>query len=158
MKALLLLAMICAYASAFAQAPISPQYVVVRAVSLSGSGEAVTIQQPASSSKRVQFTSADASCSVTCDVTIERDGTAATATAATIAKLNAEAPTPRATAFSASDVGTGTVIGKRTLLNGGMVRFDLNSKWLQGDGTSTNLTIRISSITGEAKINIFWRE
>lgn len=156
MKAFHLLALIPA--CLFAQAPISPQYVVVRAVSLSASGEAVTIQQPASSSKRVQFTSADAYCSVACDVTIERDGTAATATAATIAKLNGEAPTPRATAFSASDVGTGTVIGKRTLSAGGLVRFDLNSKWLQGDGTATNLTIRISSITGDTKINVYWRE
>lgn len=133
-------------------------YIATKATTLSNAAEVVTIQQPASGSRTVHFHGAYVSSSVACAITVERDGTAATATALTAVPFNSTTPAAKATPFSGSDVGTGTVIGRYDIAAGGSVSIDLSDKQLFGDGTSKNLSIRTSSISGDVKIDITWGE
>lgn len=125
---------------------------------LSNSAEVVTIQQPASGSRTVVFKRASIYCSVACTVTLERDGTAATATSLTVVKAHSGAATATATAWRGSDVGVGTVVSKHYIGAGTTLPLDLSAMYLIGDGTAKNLTLRTSAITGTAVINILWEE
>jgi hypothetical protein len=89
---------------------------------------------------------------------MERDGTAAANTTATVTKINPDARAATATAFTASDVGSGTVIAHFANINGGLQSFNLDDKTLHGDGTGLNFTIRTASITGDVKIVVAWKE
>ncbi len=83
-----------------------------------GSGVTCTLQLAASAARWVRVKSIFIQCSTNCDVTQTRDGTAATATAATIRKVNPSASwiaAPVAAVYSASNVGAGTPIGPTTL-------------------------------------------
>lgn len=135
------------------------QYVVTKSAALSGAASVVTVQQPATGSKRVKFCYATISSTVACPFTVERDGTGATATAVSpIIELNTEAPTAAATAFTSSDVGTGRVVADDQVPANGRVTIDLRDHFMFGDGTGKNLSIRTASVTGTVKICIYWKE
>ena len=157
---LLLLAALTAFGS-FGQ-----DYVLTREVALSAAADAVTIQQPASDAARlVQFGGLTAtgemrgayiSCSAECSVTLEHSGTAATATTATPSPLPG-APAAKTTAFVASDVGVGTVIGRYTIPASSQHVVGIGVV-LSGPGTGKNVTLRVASMTGTVKYTWVYSE
>lgn len=136
------------------------EYVVTQVCSASGSACVVTVQQPSTPAlaKRVSFHGAAVTCSVDCTFTIERNGTAATATSQPPTGLGTNAPASAATAYINSDVGSGTVISNLAIPAGGTMSLDLSKISLQGTTTTSNLTIRTNSITGTVRINITFAE
>lgn len=139
--------------SAFAQA----EYVALYEANLSAAASVITVQSPATGAARsVRFVGAYVYCAAVCDVTLERDGTAATATAITPAAVSLSAPAAQTKAYRSSDVGAGTVIGKYTIPAGGTQVIDLGSAVILRAGG--NLSLRTSSITGIARIAIQFRE
>jgi len=140
-------------AAAFAQ-----DYVLTREIALTAAAEAVTIQQPASGARTVRFSGVYVYCSAQCDVTLEHTGTAATATSATPTPYPGVAKAATAGGFVASNVGTGTVLGRYTVAaTGGMV-LDLSRVALFGPGTAKNVTIRIAAVTATVKVVFEWEE
>lgn len=156
MRTMRLLLLFLIWLSGFLAHARQGEYAVVQKTVLSGTAEAVTVQMPANAGARsASFTGASIYCSVECEFTVERDGTAATTTAITVQKLNSTAATATATAYSSSNVGTSTVIGRQVTPAGATVALDLGMKGLvAGD----NLTIRTAAITGTVIINIDWVE
>lgn len=138
--------------------PLLNLYTVTCDATLSSATTTCTVQQPASGARTAQFVSASVYCSVAMEFTQYLNGTAATATAATIRKSGADAPT--ATAWSASNVGVGTPIGAEPNIcpAGSTVPLPLSDIQLSGNGTGKNYSIKTSSITGRALIMIAWRE
>lgn len=125
---------------------------------LSSAALDVTVQQPASGSKWVFFEVAEVYCSVACVVTISRDGTAASATAATEVSVNG-GYTPAATAFIDSDAGAGTTLNVINVSAGSTITVDLDGLFLEpNDTTTNNLTVQTDAISGSASIFIRWRE
>ena len=120
----------------------------------------LTIQQPATGSLTVEALWAKVYCSVDCVITLERSGTAATATAATEVGTTASTSTATVTAFSDSDVGNGTTVDKYTIEAGKEIAVDLTAYnlWLIGNGTTKNITLRSDSITGTVRMTLAWRE
>src|SRR5574342_237649 len=98
--------LLCVFCSVSAWGQV---FIATKQTSLSGAAEVITVQQPASNAKTVSFIGAYVDCSVACTITLERDGSAATATTLTPVALNSGTAT--ATAWSGSDVGAGTVLG-----------------------------------------------
>ena len=133
-------------------------YVFDNCASLTAAACAVTIQQPASGSQWVDFDYAEIFCSVACVVTISRDGTAATATAATENSLNGGV-TATAVGFIDSDVGAGTTIRTVNIAAGATRTVDLTGLVLENDDTTTNnLTLQTNAITGDATVYTQWAE
>ena len=135
-------------------------YAVSKETALSGTAEAVTVQQPVTNSggQVVYFDGAAVYCSVDCVVTIERTGAAATATAMTPVALNVGVPAAKAQAFHGSNVGTAAAtIGVYRIAAGGEKTIDLRGIRLRA-GTRENLTVRTNAITGTARILVKWAE
>lgn len=133
-------------------------FVFDDAASLSAADATVTVQQPSSGSRWVFFEVAQIYCSVACDVTISRDGTAATTTAATEVSLNGGV-SAAATAFTSSNVGAGTAITTLQVAAGETIAVDLSGLFLEpNNSTGNNLTIDTDDITGDAQIYLRWRE
>jgi hypothetical protein len=147
----------------YAQAPLVPglhdtdnRYEAIH-TSASG-GEALTVQQPANTTYAVQFEVAAIYCSVACTVAISQNGTAATGTALATTALNGS-PTSTATAWSASNVGSGTAlyiyhVAATTTLTLDLTKFILN----RGQGTASNFTITTSGTSLVANEMIQWIE
>jgi len=155
MKTLILL--VCC-AAAFAQ---SPRYVATTGdVVLSGAATALTIQQPATSSKALQLQSAVVYCSVACTIRQAQNGTGATATAGTVLKISPNTTASAATVWTASNVGAGTATSPDLHLTAaGTMVLDLSKVILpRGAGIGTNYTVSIAAITGTANIAFFWSE
>lgn len=128
-------------------------YTVTKQTALSGAAETVTVQQPASGSRQVTFISAYFDCSVACSFTMSVNGTAATATTLAVNNVNPAETAASAKAFSGSNVGSGTTIATYNCTAACSVPIDLtNVTFAQGLGTSTNLTLKSSSITGTVDI------
>src|SRR5438309_7030264 len=68
--------------------PIEQRYTLYRSVTLSSSAEAVTIQMPAAGARNIYPRKAWVYVEFDCDVTWERNGTAATTTTATPRAIN----------------------------------------------------------------------
>lgn len=146
----------------YGQPRASNLYTATCTLSLSAAAGACTIQQPASDARNVQFYRAYVTSTVDVYLTQERNGAAATATATTRRPVNPDVQdAAKATAFTSSDVGVGTLItaadavfvpasGDKTLV--------LEDIQMRGAGTSKNYTVRTSSVTGTVKITISWRE
>jgi hypothetical protein len=137
--------------------------VYIAARESSGTTEKLTIQQPASGSKRVRFISAYVYCSAGCTVTQSRNGTAATSTSLTVGKINPESTPngPTATAWHTSNVGSGTSIGGNLTLdstNAYQAILDLDGIYMMDDGTAINYTIAVSATSGTNRIVIKWEE
>ncbi len=71
---------------------------------LTAAAEVITLQQPATGSKTVNFIGFYIDCSVACTVTLERNGAAATSTALTVNNINPNEPTIAGIAWSSSNV------------------------------------------------------
>lgn len=145
-------------AQTFTQAP--PNYGVSKVTVLNAAAEVITIQgnQPVNTRliKVVVFKGFDATCSVACTITLERDGNAATTTTLAPGRLNGESLPSTALAFSASNVGVGTILAQYSLTAGGQIAINLTGKQLYSG--VENLTVRTSSITGTVNINVQWQE
>jgi hypothetical protein len=137
-----------------------PEYVAYHEDALTSAGVALSIQAPGTTGARVvRMVRAVAYCSVACDVTLERDGTAASATALTPTPVMSQYPAALTKAYSGSDVGTGTVIGKwslSTTVSTVVIPLDTVAIF-RGTGTP-NLTLRVSSITGTARLWFDFKE
>lgn len=128
-------------------------YTVRKNTSLTATAEIVTIQQPATGARYVTFISAYFDCSVACSFTLERNGTAASSTTLAVNNINPGETTVATTAWSASNVGTGTVLASYNCTAACSVSIDLTGVvFQQVNGTGTNLTLRSSSITGTVNI------
>lgn len=133
-------------------------YVYYDASGLSAADATLTLQQPSSGSRWVFLEHLQVYCSVACVLTISRDGTAATATAATEVSLNG-GETATATAFTASDVGSGTTINTLSISAGSTVAIDLERLNLEpNNSTANNITFDTDDITGDVTMYLRWRE
>ena len=155
MRTGILLFAVCLLALAQPQAGL---YCATKTTALSGAAEVITIQQPATGARSVSFSGASIYASVETGLLLQRDGTAATSTALTPAKLNDSAEATAVTAWHTSNAGAGTTLAAYTVPAGGTLVLDLNGLWLLGNGTAKNLTLRTASVSGTVKINICWRE
>lgn len=134
-------------------------FTASRETTLSSAAEVITIQVPGTlgnqAQKQIRMLSVSIVCAVACDATLERDGTAATATALTVTGVNRIGASATAAAYRSSDVGVGTVLSKYSLAAGGLYVFDLSAMRLNpGENTS----LRTSSISGKVQIVYQWEE
>jgi hypothetical protein len=133
-------------------------FVAYREATLVAAAEVVTIQQPATAPANVWFDGLSVYCSVACAFTLERNGTAATATEITPAAIT-PGLAAKAKAFHGSDVGTGTVIARYVVPAGATVPVSVRGMKLRWNGgTGENLTIRTDAISGDVKILVRWGE
>lgn len=149
LASLLFLASLSALAqSGITNVPNGVNYTLQQAVTLSGTAAVLTVQSQAIANK-VYFISAYVDSTVAITFTLERNGTAATATSATINNINPNEIATTMTGYTASNVGSGTVLGTYAVPAGGSVALDLSFiSFLTNAGTGTNLTLRTSSATG----------
>ena len=138
-------------------------YVVEHEAVLAAAPAVTTVQVPANTARWVVFREAYVWCSVDCTVTVERDGTAATATSLPVKKLNPGATwvaTPSSTAFRTSDVGAGTVVSPKIYVTANTQQVIDLAKFVFESGRDAvqNLTIRTTSITGTARTAITFEE
>lgn len=131
-------------------------------VSLTAAGTTITVQPPASSSsgRRWVGESAFVYCSVACNVTMSKNGAAATATAGSWTLINPGAfGSAFMTVYTASNVGAGTAVGGILHVAAGQtIAIDLSKITLGNTGSATNFSIAVSSITGTANITIIGSE
>lgn len=134
-------------------------YTATKTTALTSSAEVITIQQPATGSRNVKFISVYFDCSVACTAALERGGVAATATALTVNPINAGDVAAVTKAFSGSDATAVTVISKINCIAACAQTLDLTGlAFKAGQTTSTNLTLRTSSITGTVDITFKFQE
>ena len=133
-------------------------YQASASVTLSGAGGAITIQLPAKAGTRAYLQSAVLKCSVACTVMQERNGSAATATAATSVALNGGSA-PTATLYSGSNTTGGTALTPLTLSAGQQLPLDMSfTAFARNSDTVQNHTWRVSSITGTFEVGAIWGE
>lgn len=134
-----------------AQGPLVPgqhdtdnRYEAIHTIS-SGTGEAITVQQPASPAASVQFEIAVIYCSAACTAALSQNGTGATATTLATTPLNG-APISTATAWSGSNVSGGTSLYTYNIAAGATLTLDLTKLILgKGAGINQNFTITTSA-------------
>lgn len=130
---------------------------------LAGAAEVVTVQQPGTTpnigAKAVRFVSAYFDCSVACTFTLERNGAAATSTTLAPVNANPQEVPPTTVAFSASNVGVGSVIASYQCAAACQVPIDLTGVWFTASPSATqNITLRSNSITGTVNILFKYQE
>lgn len=134
-------------------------YTVERKTALVGAAETITIQMPtAATATSAQMMKAAVYCSVECEITLERDGVAATATALTPVVSYTGSSTVSASAYRSSDVGIGSVVARYTVAAGLTLPLDLGDVSLMKKVSPENFSIRTAAITGTVIIVIKWRE
>ncbi len=135
--------------------------VTTGTITLAGTTTAITLQQPGvnASPATIQLESAVIYCSANCVVNQTQNGTAATATAATIVSLTPVGQPSSVKAFTASNTSGGTSIPPSVNVpTGSTVVLDLSKMIIpKGNGTS-NYTISIPIYTGDVNITITWSE
>lgn len=151
------------WAASLVAQQLQHQYLVEHEAALVAAPAVTTVQIPANTARWVVFRAAYVWCSVDCTITVERDGTAATATSLTVKKLNPAASwvaTPSAVAFHSSDAGAGTVVSPKIYITANSQQVIDLSKFVfeAGRGAVQNLTIRTTSITGTARTAITFEE
>ena len=164
---LILFAVLCAIVAPLSAQGLTHDYIVAYTASAATSN-VITIQQPAADARVTSFLWVYVECDVDCTATIERDGTAATATAVTPSKLNTanvrgdSIPAASATAYRSSDVGVGTVLGPAggySIVAGDWRVIDMRGKVLAGTGTGKNLSVRIESASAGVLTGVMkWHE
>jgi hypothetical protein len=136
-----------------------PQYVSRVDNDLTTTARSVTVQQSAASATMVKLIWAKVYCEEACVVTTSRNGTAATATSATPVKLHAGVADANAVGYTQSDVGAGTTLDTDAIPATNTMYFDLSAHGpLDGNTTSSNLTLKTDAITGRVIISIYFRE
>ena len=136
-------------------------YTTSHAFTLSTSAAVLTIQQPAATANTVEVLFVRLETSADLVFELERNGTAATATATTEVGTSANNPTATATAFHTSDVGNGTTIDTILVQSDVEKTVDMvpYNVWLVGVGTTKNFSVRsASSASSTVRITIGWRE
>lgn len=135
-------------------------YTFYQEVALTSAAQTVTIQQIASGTRDLQFKYATVWCSVNTTFTISRTGTAATATTGTVVNYNPWQPSATAIPYTASNVGTGTLIKKIDFLSTTPeVTIPLTEYLIKRNaGTTGNITINTTSVTGTCRIGFTWSE
>ena len=148
-------ALLCAQST-----PTTRLYAVYYEVSPSTAAAVLTVQQPTSAPRQITFQGAVVYCSVACVPAIEINGAAATTTTGTTAtKLDTRAPAASSAIFTASNVGSGTVIGKYPVSAGSQIFITPSGLALGANvAAHQNLTIRTDSITGDVHILLMWSE
>lgn len=159
-KCLALLSLSAAIALAQLDPPKDAAFTATKTTSLSAAAEVITVQHTANDRKTVVFKGASLYCSVSCTITLERDGTAASTTVFSAvntnpSNLNVKAAT--SVAYSSSNVGVGTVLTSYAIGSGGTFSIDLTNMILPSS-TAANLTFRTNSITGTVIITVLWYE
>jgi hypothetical protein len=135
-------------------------FSTTRTASLSGAAEVFTVQHNLTSSETDRFVSIYMYCSVACTVTLERNGINTAGTSNTIVNLNPANPlvaTTTVTATYTTTVTAVTVINVYQLAAGTSFTLD-GSVFQLPANSSDNLTLRTSSITGTAQLQITWRK
>lgn len=142
------------------RADVAGSYIHYQSAALSSSALKLTVQQIASGTRDLRFVSATIWCSVDATVTLRRDGTAASATVATPVRINGWQQAATATAYTSSNVGTGTVIRAYDWKGGSSEMVIDLSRFVipRTAGTGGNLTIETNAITGDCKASIVWDE
>lgn len=164
MKSLLFAAVLCFSLSAQTGQQQNPCqqvsnscYFVSKTTTLAAATEKVTIQTTSGTNKIV-FQNATVRCSVACVVTFSSNGTAATSATLSITSLNGVIVGSGA-AFSSSNVGAGTTGKFYPMEAAGTATFDLSDRFLVRRGnTESNLSIGVSSMTGDVTIQISYYE
>jgi hypothetical protein len=150
---LLVLAIVLA-GSALAQEAV---YAVSYAAS--SATNVVTLQQPASPSRSLNFVAdglgVSVYCSEACTVTFEHSGTAATATAITPIGTSPGLGNSAINAYRSSNVGSGTVISTDALAAGEAKSFRLRT--VLARTANANFTVRVTSVA-TSRITAIWRE
>jgi len=126
----------------------------------SASTTALTLQQPATDSKTVEFPSGGrAGASVFCagaqTATVKWNGSAATATTGTANAVPPSTLPASATVWTASNVGAGTTAVIAQVAAGATISLDLGWFKMGGAGTANNITIATS---GTCTITFMWSE
>lgn len=121
---------------------------------LSSSTQVITVALPSGSARTVRFDSAYLESTAACEFTLERDGTAATATALTVNAVNT-GTSNAALAYRDSDAGAGTVLSRFTVQANGSIAIDLAQKGLKA---GENLTLRSASCTATVITALQWGE
>lgn len=125
--------------------------------SLSSTTSVLTIEHPSGNNEIDQLVSIYMYASSATVITLERSGTAPTATAGTVVSLNPKlVSTTNCTAWTGSNVGTGTVINTYDL-NGNFVSLNGNLFQLSAN-TEDNITLRSSSVTATVVLQIVWQK
>jgi hypothetical protein len=151
-----MLRVLCLLLAVTVLAPAGEIYQYTKTTGLSATAESVTLHLPSSASGvQAVIKSASVYCSVACTITIERDGSAPTTTAATAVRLNRYSQPAAVTPYYSSDVGAGTGLSSFRLAAGALLPLDFGGKVLQpGD----NLTLTTDAITGTVVFNFQWEE
>lgn len=153
----------------FGQEPIVNAYRVLHDSTLSATARSLTIQMPATISggaDTVRGMVGSAYCEAGTDLTIARDETAATETAATILPVSERTSsgqptsTPVATAWTQkNDLGTGADVLNVIPIQGGQVQtFNLSHIRLEGAGTAKNFTISTGALSGRCLLWVMFQE
>jgi len=126
----------------------------------SASTTALTLQQPASQARRVEFPQGGrAGASVYCagaqSATVKWNGTAATATAGTVVLVPPNTTPSTSTVWTGSNVGAGTTAVVAQVAAGATIAFDLGWFRMGASGTGFNITIATS---GTCTITFLWSE
>lgn len=154
-----LIVLVAAFPTMGAAQPRTHTYCVESTVTLAASATAVTVQQPATGARNVRGDSATVYASAACAFSIEKNGTAATATALTAWVGRDDIPqTPAADAFGESDVGAGAAGPRHVVPAGGTYPLSLRNVELRGNGTAKNFTLRTESCSADVQINVCWEE
>jgi hypothetical protein len=157
-RALRLAACLVAVAALCAAQPRRHYYYVTYTFSGAGA-KVITVQQQASDAKNVRGSMATIEMAADCALTVETNGTAATATAATATAPRPQTSLPPAVdVFTASDVGAGTVHTNWTARANVPLPLNLEDIELKGDGTGTNFSIRTADCDTAGTINLKWEE
>lgn len=135
-------------------------------VTLAGTALTLTVQKPAppsgdlSGGKPVTLESFTVYCSVPCNVTQAYNGTAASATAATVTPIPPNTTVnATATAWSASNVGAGTAVpGTIHIGQPGSQAIDVSKVVINGVSTAANYSVTVAAISGTANIVAIWSE
>ena len=152
----ILLAIALSACSLLAQGVYTAEY---KATGLSSAASVVTVQVGnITTIKAVYLQSAAVYCSVQCEITLERDGSQATATALTPTATSSGAPTVKATAWRSSDAGAGTVLARYVIPAGGTLFLELTDVVLVPARVLENFTVRTAAISGNAVIVVKWKE
>jgi hypothetical protein len=136
-----------------------PKFTAFRESTKSAAAEVITVQLPKDSVKRAEFLDISIWSSATIDVTIEINGSAATATSFQPYPLNNRSAGAVATPYHGSNSTAGQVIDKFTLDSGSTLWLDISDIVLSnGMTTPQNIVIRTTAFTGTARFKVTWQE
>ena len=102
---------------------------------------ALTLQQPASNARQIQFSTVNVYCASASTATFSWNGTAASATAGSETLLPGTRYASGMTVWTASNVGSGTPGPVYNVPAGATMSFDLSWFTFGTSGTATNITV-----------------